>query len=159
MDYKKSNSNFDREKEILFSEAVKAGKRIYYLDVKRSRRDELFLSITESKKVAVEDGVEGQFNFEKHKIFLYKEDFTKFIDALSHAIRFIHENDGDADTFQPSDDEGAQPSDATAYDTPAADDLAASADSQPTWSQEPNEKGESSLAEEFGDEIDIKIDF
>lgn len=75
------------EKEIVFSKTVKAGKRMYYLDVKRDRRDDLFLSITESKRKGVTP--DGQFLFEKHKIFLYKEDFFKFEQALSEALQFI----------------------------------------------------------------------
>ncbi|MED9996006.1 MAG: DUF3276 family protein [Paludibacteraceae bacterium] len=75
------------EKEIVFSKTVKAGKRMYYLDVKRDRRDDLFLSITESKRKGVT--AEGQFIFEKHKIFLYKEDFKKFEEALSETLQFI----------------------------------------------------------------------
>lgn len=75
------------EKEIVFSKAVKAGKRMYYLDVKRDRRDDLFLSITESKRKGVT--ADGQFIFEKHKIFLYKEDFTKFEQALAETLQFI----------------------------------------------------------------------
>ncbi|MBR6601623.1 MAG: PUR family DNA/RNA-binding protein [Bacteroidaceae bacterium] len=81
----------DREKDIVYSEAVKAGKRIYYLDVKRNRRGELYLCITESKKITQGDGSEAPFTFEKHKIFLYEEDFGKFIDALSKAVSYIHE--------------------------------------------------------------------
>ena len=98
MDYKKKEEpHFDRERDIIFTQAVRAGKRIYYLDVKRGKNDDLFLSITESKKIAVEGSEGAQFNFEKHKIFLYKEDFSKFIDALSNAIRFIHEQEGTDD--------------------------------------------------------------
>ena len=82
----------ENERDIVYSQAVKAGKRIYYLDVKRSRRDELYLSITESKKIVSGDGPESSFTFEKHKIFLYQEDFSKFIGALSQAIGYIHEN-------------------------------------------------------------------
>ena len=82
----------DIEKDIVYSQAVKAGKRVYYLDVKRNKRDELFLSITESKKVVSGEGPEATFTFEKHKIFLYQEDFSKFIGALSQAIGYIHEN-------------------------------------------------------------------
>lgn len=81
----------DHEKDIVYSEAVKAGKRIYYLDVKRNRRGELYLCITESKKVTQGDTPEAPFTFEKHKIFLYEEDFGKFIDALSKAVSYIHE--------------------------------------------------------------------
>lgn len=82
----------ENEKDIVYSQSVKAGKRIYYLDVKRNKRDELFLSITESKKLVSGEGPEATFSFEKHKIFLYQEDFSKFIGALSQAIGYIHEN-------------------------------------------------------------------
>lgn len=82
----------DNEKDIVYSQAIKAGKRIYYLDVKRNKRDELFLSITESKKKVVGEGVDAPFMFEKHKIFLYQEDFSKFIGGLSKAIGYIHEH-------------------------------------------------------------------
>ena len=82
----------ENEKDIVYSQAVKAGKRIYYLDVKRNRRGELFLSITESKKIATGEGPDAPFTFEKHKIFLYQEDFSKFINGLSQAISYIHEN-------------------------------------------------------------------
>lgn len=82
----------ENEKDIVYSQAVKAGKRIYYLDVKRNKRAELFLSITESKKVISGDGPDAPFTFEKHKIFLYQEDFSKFISGLSKAISYIHEH-------------------------------------------------------------------
>lgn len=82
----------ENEKEIVYSQAVKAGKRIYYLDVKRNKRNELFLSITESKKLISGEGADATFTFEKHKIFLYQEDFSKFISGLSKAISYIHEN-------------------------------------------------------------------
>ena len=82
----------DNEKDIVFSQSIKAGKRIYYLDVKRNKRGELFLAVTESKKILMGEGPEAPFSFEKHKIFLYQEDFTKFIGALSKAISYIHEN-------------------------------------------------------------------
>ena len=82
----------ENEKDIVYSQAVKAGKRIYYLDVKRNKRGELFLSITESKKKTSGEGPDAPFTFEKHKIFLYQEDFSKFIGGLSKAIGYIHEN-------------------------------------------------------------------
>ena len=77
-DYKKKNNATDSmEREIVFSKSIKAGKRIYYLDVKKNRKDEMCLAITESKKIVTNEGDESQVNFEKHKIFLYKEDFEK----------------------------------------------------------------------------------
>ena len=60
---------------------------MYYLDVKKDRRNDLFLSITESKRKSVTE--EGQFIFEKHKIFLYKEDFDKFESAFKEALDFM----------------------------------------------------------------------
>ena len=91
MDEFKRRNNEEMEKDVLFSHAVKAGKRIYYMDVRKTRKDELYLSITESKKVTTGDGESAQVSFEKHKNFLYREDFSNFIDGLTRTIRFIHE--------------------------------------------------------------------
>ena len=85
-DFKKSQEN---EKEIVFSKTVKAGKRIYYVDVKRNKKGELFLAITESKKIVSNDEESPSVNFEKHKIFLYHEDFDKFMASLGEAIDYI----------------------------------------------------------------------
>ncbi len=98
------------DKEILYSKAIKAGKRIYYLDVKKNLKDDLFLAITESKKVQSKDG--SQVTFEKHKIFLYKEDFEKFMDGLNDVITYIKrrntdvENDFSADEKKEDGDDG-----------------------------------------------------
>lgn len=75
------------DKEILYSKAIKAGKRIYYLDVKRNLKDELFLAITESKKVQSKN--DSQVVFEKHKIFLYREDFEKFVNGMNDVMDYI----------------------------------------------------------------------
>jgi hypothetical protein len=84
----RSEQRVEREdKEIVFSKSIKAGKRMYYLDVKKDRRNDLFLSITESKRKSVTE--DGQFIFEKHKIFLYKEDFDKFESAFKEALDFM----------------------------------------------------------------------
>lgn len=94
-DYKKKNNASDGiEREIVFSKAIKAGKRIYYLDVKKNRKDEMFLAITESKKIVSGEGEDSQVNFEKHKIFLYKEDFEKFVNGLTEAIQYITNEQG-----------------------------------------------------------------
>ncbi len=89
MDELKKRSVVESDKEIVFSKSIKAGKRIYYLDVKKNRKDEMFLAITESKKVVSGDGDDSQVSFEKHKIFLYQEDFEKFMSGLLEAISFI----------------------------------------------------------------------
>ena len=90
----KKKSAADGDKEIVFSKAIKAGKRIYYLDVKKNRKDEMFLAITESKKIVSGEGDDSQVSFEKHKIFLYKEDFVKFTAGLQQAIQFIADEQG-----------------------------------------------------------------
>ena len=77
------------DKEIVYSRAIKAGKRIYYLDVKKNLKDDLFIAITESKRSQVKEG--EPVTFEKHKIFLYKEDFDKFMDGMNDIIRYIKE--------------------------------------------------------------------
>ena len=90
----KKKSAADGDKEIVFSKAIKAGKRIYYLDVKKNRKEEMFLAITESKKIVSGEGDDSQVSFEKHKIFLYKEDFEKFMAGLQQAIQFIADEQG-----------------------------------------------------------------
>ncbi len=91
-DLKKKMSADMNDKEIVFSKSIKAGKRIYYLDVKKNRKDEMFLAITESKKVITGEGDDSQVSFEKHKIFLYREDFQKFMAGLEEAVNFISQN-------------------------------------------------------------------
>lgn len=93
-DYKKSGMN-ENEKEIVYSQAIKAGKRIYYIDVKKNRKDEMYLSITESKKLVYGEGENATVSFEKHKIFLYREDFTKFATSLKDAIDFVVAQQGE----------------------------------------------------------------
>lgn len=73
------------DKEEVFTKVVRAGKRTYFFDVKSTRHEDLYLTITESKKRL---GKEGKMFYEKHKIFLYKEDFEKFTEGLREAIAF-----------------------------------------------------------------------
>ena len=75
-----------RDAEILFSRSVKAGQRIYYIDVKQNRRGEMYLSITESKKMLNGTSEMPQVSFEKHKMVLFREDFGKFEEALRDAF-------------------------------------------------------------------------
>ena len=86
-----------RDADILFSRAVKAGQRIYYIDVKRNRKGEMYLSITESKKMFSGPQDMPQVSFEKHKIFLFREDFGKFEDALREAFDFVSDEQGEAE--------------------------------------------------------------
>ncbi|MCX6261418.1 MAG: DUF3276 family protein [Bacteroidia bacterium] len=73
-------------KEEIYTKVVRAGKRTYFFDVKATRKEDYYLTITESKKRL---GKEGKIFYEKHKIFLYKEDFEKFADGLKDAVTFI----------------------------------------------------------------------
>ena len=80
------NGNYRNEE--IFSKAVRAGKRTYFFDVKATRGNDLYLTITESKRRYNDDGT---FHYEKHKLFLYKEDFDKFADGLGEAVTKIRE--------------------------------------------------------------------
>ena len=101
--------NNTNEREEIFSERVRAGKRTYFFDVKATRSNDYYLTITESKRRYKDDG----FTYEKHKIFLYKEDFHKFVDALNNTVNHVKDellpevdfsqydrlNDEDDDTY------------------------------------------------------------
>lgn len=76
----------ENDREEIYSKAVRAGKRTYFFDVKATRNNDYYLTITESKK-RFDD--EGNQNFEKHKIFLYKEDFEKFSEGLDEIVDYI----------------------------------------------------------------------
>lgn len=79
--------DFDnRERDEVFSKKVRAGKRTYFFDVKATRSNDYYITITESKK-RLEDGA-----FVKHKIFLYKEDFEKFAEGLKDTVDYIKAN-------------------------------------------------------------------
>ena len=78
------------ERNEIYSRAVKAGKRTYFFDVKATRAEELYLTITESKKRFNADL--GQFFYEKHKIFLYAEDFEKFSEGLAEVMNYVRVN-------------------------------------------------------------------
>ncbi len=79
----------DREREEIYSKVVRAGKRTYFFDVKATRKNDYYVTITESKKRYDED---GRFHYEKHKVFLYKEDFDKFAEGLEEIIGYIKQN-------------------------------------------------------------------
>jgi hypothetical protein len=72
----------------IFSKSIRAGKRTYFLDVKEMKSGDRYLAITESKRRFLED--QGKFIYEKHKIFLYQEDFEKFMKGLNQTIHFIN---------------------------------------------------------------------
>lgn len=76
----------DQERDEIYANAVRAGKRTYFFDVRATRNNDYYLTITESKKRTFDD---GSVQYQKHKIFLYKEDFEKFSDALAEAFQKI----------------------------------------------------------------------
>lgn len=82
--------NEDYGDQIL-SKAVKAGRRTYFFDVRATRGDNWFLTITESRKITAPD---GSSSYDRHKIFLYKEDFTKFSEGLGEVVEFIRRSKG-----------------------------------------------------------------
>ena len=78
---------FKEETEDVYSFPVRAGKRTYFFDVKTTRgQKDYYLTITESKR---RQNLDGSFTYDKHKIFLYKEDFEKFADGLSNAVEYV----------------------------------------------------------------------
>lgn len=108
------------ESDILFSRSVKAGKRIYYLDVKCDRKGDYYISMTESKRVK-EATVVAQPVFEKHKIFLFSEDLDKFVTAFREVAQYVRDNapvrnfisdwSGPAQTSDASEEEDADDED------------------------------------------------
>lgn len=80
------NNNQSRDREEIFSKSVRAGKRTYFFDVKATKSNDYYLTITESKKRVGDDG--NPF-YEKHKIFLYREDFEKFLDGFNEAVGHV----------------------------------------------------------------------
>jgi len=75
----------EKSRDEIYSERVRAGKRTYFFDVKSTRSNDYYLTITESKRRFKDDG----FVYEKHKIFLYKEDFNKFMEALNDTVDHV----------------------------------------------------------------------
>lgn len=88
--FKRKSMDYDKKRDRnddVYTKVVKAGKRTYFFDVKSTKGNDLYLTLTESKKV-VQDGRES---YQKHKIFLYKEDFEKFRDGFEEVIAKIAE--------------------------------------------------------------------
>ncbi|TSA24411.1 MAG: DUF3276 family protein [Bacteroidetes bacterium] len=103
------NEKKDRDRGEIFSKAVRAGKRTYFFDVKATISDEYYLTITESKRRFNND--QGKFFYEKHKLFLYKEDFHKFTEGLTEVIGYIKQEQPITETREgESPDEPAEES-------------------------------------------------
>ncbi|VAW28186.1 FIG00908727: hypothetical protein [hydrothermal vent metagenome] len=93
----------NKEQKEMFSERVRAGKRTYFFDVKATRSNDYYLTITESKRRYKDD---GSYIYEKHKLFLYKEDFNKFVAALNQSVDYVKEEllpEVDFDKFERED--------------------------------------------------------
>jgi hypothetical protein len=80
------------EKDEIFSKVLRAGRRTYFFDVRATKADDYYITITESKKFTEED---GSFHFKKHKIYLYKEDFTAFTDILEEMTAYVLNHKGE----------------------------------------------------------------
>ena len=80
------------EKEEIFSKVLRAGRRTYFFDVRSTKAGDYYLTITESKKFTNDD---GSFHYKKHKIYLYKEDFSEFNEILKEMIDYVIDEKGD----------------------------------------------------------------
>ena len=80
------------EKDEIFSKVLRAGRRTYFFDVRSTKADDYYITITESKKFTEED---GSFHFKKHKIYLYKEDFAAFSEILEEMTAYVLNHKGE----------------------------------------------------------------
>lgn len=80
------------EKEEIFSKVLRAGRRTYFFDVRATKAEDYYITITESKKFTEDD---GSFHFKKHKIYLYKEDFVAFSEILEEMTNYVLNNKGE----------------------------------------------------------------
>lgn len=135
-----ANENNEKRTDSVYSQRVRAGKRrTYFFDVRETRGNDYFLTITESRKKFNEDG------YDRHKIFLYKEDFNKFLKGITDAINFVKTElmpDFDFDVFNHDQDENQ----------PEAESAAAEVHSSEKVAEEP--KAPESDAAPSGDEPD-----
>lgn len=117
------DNNNGRYSEELFSKSVRAGKRTYFFDVRSTKGNDYYLTITESKKKFLSNDPDGKAIFEKHKIFLYKEDFSKFIEGLNIAIAEIRKvQPFDEDAYRAANQHHENHSDEATEDVPAPKD-------------------------------------
>lgn len=111
----KPSSMDQQDRDEIYSKVIRAGKRTYFFDVKATRGDDYFLTITESKKIY---DMEGNARYEKHKIFLYKEDFDKFAEGFEETVSFISKIKSGLEI--PG---GSAPAQKSSYDTVEFEDL------------------------------------
>ncbi len=148
--YKVAYENNDKKQESVYSARIRAGKRrTYFFDVRATRSNDYYLTITESRKRFNEDG------YDRHKIFLYKEDFNKFLKGLSESIDYVKSDlmpDFDFDAFNHDTPyEGAENNAVSENNTSLEDN---------TLSKEPNDKetdtSATGIASTATPEIDVK---
>ncbi len=94
------NDYVEQGGDDVFSKSVRAGKRTYFFDVKATKGKDLYITLTESKRRVDR---EGRFTYEKHKIFLYREDFEKFAEGLQEVIEFVRQRLPDAPVREEKD--------------------------------------------------------
>ena len=129
----------ETDKDLVYSENVKAGKRIYYFDVKQSRNGDKYIAITESKKINEGTFENPRFVYEKHKLFLYKEDYEKFVAALDKTLKVakgemsVEEAEAEKEQFLASLAEAKAAAEPAEQDTPSE---------EPFESEEQSEKSE-----------------
>lgn len=87
-----SNRDSEEFDDKVFSRVVKAGRRTYFVDVRSTRANDYYITLTESRKRTLQDGT---MSFERHKIFLYREDFAKFETGLTEALDFVKREKSD----------------------------------------------------------------
>ena len=125
--------NNERKMESVYSKRIKAGKRrTYFFDVRETRGSDYYLTITESRKRADDSG------YDRHKIFLYKEDFNKFVKALGEAVDYVKTDlmpDFDFDAFNHEYEEGEGQEGGYTHAAPAASATSASAPESPVASE------------------------
>ncbi|TVZ25542.1 uncharacterized protein DUF3276 [Gillisia sp. Hel_I_86] len=115
------NENGMMEKDEIFSKVLRAGRRTYFFDVRATKADDYYLTITESKKFTNAD---GSFHYKKHKIYLYKEDFDGFAEILNEMTSYIVEEKGQeviSDKHQKDFKKEYQENEATTDATPSPD--------------------------------------
>ena len=154
MEQENYENNNDRKIESVYSTRVRAGKRrTYFFDVRATRANDYFLTITESRKRFDNNG------YDRHKVFIYKEDFNKFIKAINEAIDFVKTElmpDFDFDAF--NHDEAYNPEDTNAFDARVTPTLqTTSAQEQPLQDSAPESKPITVIEETPDDKEPIEI--
>lgn len=123
--------NKDQEKVEIYSQRVRAGKRTYFFDIKSTRSNDYYLTITESKRRFKDEG----YFYEKHKIFLYKEDFDKFLEALQGTVDHVKTElmpDVDFSQFKDRGEKDSDKEDETSTTTTSTN-VASSSDDELKW--------------------------